>query len=165
MPRILCAVLSTVCLLIILGACASPGEPPVMRASATAEARQIQIRVDDLPPGREITDVVLIDQSGEETPARDRQIVTREVGGGGASGPGVSVGATGGSSSGVKPFISLGYIFSSRRDERRSRYLTAVIPLADPEAYGSGFRDARIEVRYRDLEGGEGLLTLAAPPP
>ncbi|WP_422369227.1 hypothetical protein [Pelagibius sp.] len=165
MPRILCAVLSTVCLLTILGACAGPSDPPVMRASAAAEARQIQIRVDDLPPAREITDVVLIDPEGKETKARDRQIVTREVGDGGASGPGVSVGATGGSSSGVKPFISLGYIFSSRRDERRSRYLTAVIPLADPEAYDSGFRDSRIEVRYRDAEGGEGLLTLAAPPP
>lgn len=157
--------LRAVCLLTIVSACATAAEPPLMRASAKAEAGKLQVRVDDIPTGREILALVLIDPRDGETPARNRQIVTREQGSGGASGPGIGVGATGGSSSGVKPFISLGYIFSSRRDERRSRYLTAEIPLADPDAYQADFRASRIEVRYRDVEGGDGLLTLAAPPP
>ena len=149
----------------VLAACASAPETPVMRAAAKAEATKLQLRIDDIPPGREIVAVVLVDPQEAETPARNREIVTREEGSGGAGGPGIRAGATGGSSSGVKPFISLGYIFSSRKDERRSRYMTAEIPLRDPDLYRAGFRDWRIEVRFRDPEGDSGLLTLAAPPP
>ncbi|WP_299397676.1 hypothetical protein [Pelagibius sp.] len=164
MARILGTVLKTVCVLAILGACASPVEPPLMRASASAEAETLKLRVDDIPPGRQILALVLVDPQGGETPARDREVVTRQTGSGGAAGPGIGVGATGGSSSGIRPYISLGYLFRGSREERRSQYLTAEIPVAEPERYRSGYRDWRIEVRYRDPEGRDGLLTLAAPP-
>lgn len=136
-----------------------------MQASAALDDGKVAVRVDDIPPGRAILAMVLVDPEGKETPARNRQLVTREEGSGGASGPGVGVGASGGSSSGISPYISLGYILNLGRDERRSQYLTAEITPEDMLRYASEYRDSRIEVRFRDAEGSDGLLTIPAPPP
>ena len=165
MPRIPAAVLKAVCVLSFLAACGTSDPPPLMRASAEAADGGLQVRVDEIPPGRAILAIVLIDPQGAETPARERQYFTREEGSGGASGPGIGVGATGGSSSGIMPYITLGYFFSGDGEERRSRYLTGRIKLTDPEAYAVAYRFWHIEVRYRDAAGRSGLLTLAAPAP
>jgi len=177
MTRILCAVLSAVrrptvavaaCVLLagaLLTGCASDEAPPPMHVAARVENDTVKLTVDNIPPGREIVALVLIDDGGRETAARERERITRESGSGGNAGPGVGVGATGGSSSGVRPFISLGYLFSSGETTRRSQRMTAEIPLVDPEAYRAGFRDWRIVARYRDQLGDAHEVSIPAPAP
>lgn len=179
MARILCAVLSAVCRPLILGrllavpltglllaACAADEGPRPMHIATQVEDQAVKVEVEEIPPGREITALVLIDAAGRETPARDRELITREEGYGGNAGPGVGVGASGGSSSGVRPFISLGYIFGGGSGEvRRSRRMTAEIPLADPAAYAAGWGDWRVELRYRDELGELQRVSVPAPAP
>lgn len=150
----------------MLGACAGPDETPrPMHISAQVEAKRLQVTVDNIPAGREITELLLFDPSGTATRARERELSTRETGSGGNAGPGVAVGATGGSSSGINPYISLGYIFRGSDSVRRSQRLTGEIPLSDPEAYAAGYRDWRIEVRYRDQLGTPQSVRIPAPAP
>jgi len=147
-------------------ACAGEREPPrSMHVSVSLVEQVVRLAVRDIPPGREITALVLVDGGGGETPARDREILTREQGSGGNAGPGVGIGASGGSSSGISPYISLGYLFRNDETSRRSRSMTAEIPLADPAAYAAGYRDWRIVVRYRDQLGELQSLSVPAPPP
>lgn len=161
-PAVAVAVLAAV----LLSACAGSSDPPrPMHVSARAGAAVLDLAVENIPPGREITGLVLVDPAGGETPARDRELITREEGSGGNAGPGVSVGASGGSSSGINPFISLGYLFRGDGTTRRSRRLTARIPLVDPAAYAEGYRDWRIEVRYRDQLGESQQVSIPAPAP
>lgn len=183
MARILCAVLSTVrrppiaallprallavalLPLALLTACAGDEGPRQMHIATRLEDQAIKVEVSEIPTGREITGLVLIDGAGGETPARDRELITREESSGGNVGPGVGVGATGGSSSGVRPFISLGYLFSGDREVRRSRRMTAEIPLADPAAYAAGWRDWQVALRYRDPLGETQQVSVPAPAP
>jgi len=172
MAQILCSVLKAVsrptilATAALLAACSSAAEKPrPMHVAVQAEAETLDLSVENIPPGREITSLVLVDAAGNETPARDRRLITREEGRGGYSGPGVSVGATGGSSSGVNPFISLGYLFSGGDTTRRSRRMTAEIPLPDPAAYAAGYRDWRVVVRYRDQLGDAREVSIPAPAP
>src|SRR3546814_7631916 len=79
------------------------------------------------------------------------------------AGPGVGIGASGGSSSGINPFISLGYVFGGDSEVRRSKRMTASIPLSDPEAYAEGYRDWRIELRYLDPLGDPQQISVPAP--
>jgi len=177
MARILIAVLSTVrrplitallpsvLLTGVLSACAGDDGPRPMHLDTRVEDRTVKIEVTEIPTGREITGLALIDGAGRETPARERELITREESSGGNAGPGIGVGATGGSSSGVNPFISLGYIFSGDGEVRRSRRMTAEIPLADPAAYAAGWRDWRVELRYRDELGEAQRVSVPAPAP
>lgn len=169
MTRILSAVLSPLRVLtvaLLVAGCASNDSPPPMHVGAGVESDSVKLTVDNIPPGREITELVLVDDRGRETPARERELITRESGSGGNAGPGVGVGATGGSSSGVRPFISLGYIFSGGGETtRRSQRMTAQIPLLDPEAYRAGFPDWRVVVRYRDQLGEVREVGIPAPAP
>ena len=177
MTRILSAVLSPVRLptaalaaallaLPLLAGCASDEAPPPMHVGARVENDTVKLTVENIPPGREVTALVLIDERGRETPARDREVITRESGSGGNVGPGVGVGATGGSSSGVRPFISLGYIFGGGGETtRRSQRMTAEIPLPEPAAYAEGYRDWRVVVRYRDQLGETHEVGIPAPAP
>jgi hypothetical protein len=178
MPRFLFAVLSAVgmpmvprlgaCLLVptLLAACAgSDSAPRPMHIDAHVEGPVLEVEVSEIPPGREITTLALIDPQGRETPARSRELVTREEGGGGNAGPGVGVGASGGSSSGVRPYISLGYLFSGDDEVRRSQRMTAEIPLPDAAAYAAGWRDWRVALRYRDQLGTSQEVSVPAPAP
>ncbi len=149
-----------------LAACSGGGEAPrPMHVSAQTAGEILELRVDHIPPGREIIDLVLLDPGGGETLARDRQIITREEGGDSFSGPAVSVGASGGSSSGVNPFVSLGYLFRGKEPQRRSRRLVATLPIPDPAAYAAGYRDWRVELRYRDELGEVQRVQIPAPAP
>lgn len=174
MTGILFAVLGTVgvrptgvalVLAALLAACAGDDTPRPMHIAARVEAETVKVEVADIPTGREITTLVLVDPAGRETPARDREVITREEGGGGNAGPGVGIGASGGSSSGIRPFISLGYLFSGDSEVRRSQRVTAAIPLDDPAAYAQGYRDWRIELRYRDQLGEPHQISVPAPAP
>ncbi len=136
-----------------------------MHISAKAVERTLQVSVDNIPAGREITELLLIDPAGAATQAREREIITRETGSGGNAGPGVSVGATGGSSSGINPYISLGYLFRGSERVERSRRLTGEIPIPDPAAYAASYRAWRIEVRYRDQLGELQSVQVPAPAP
>jgi len=149
-----------------LAACSGPVQPPpAMHVSASVAERTLRLAVRDIPPGREITALVLVGAGGSETPARSRERTVREESSGGNAGPGVAVGASGGSSSSVDPYISLGYLFRNDDKTRRSQRITAEIPIVDPAAYAAGYRDWRIEVRYRDNFGDLQRASIPAPPP
>lgn len=177
MTRILFAALSTVRLPpvgrplagLVLGAllagCAGDDAPRPMHIAARVEDQAVQVEVSEIPPAREVIALVLVDAAGGETPAREREMITREEGSGGNVGPGVGIGASGGSSSGVRPFISLGYLFGGGGEVRRSQRMTATIPLADPAAYAAGYRDWRVELRYRDQLGEPQQVSVPAPAP
>ena len=174
MARFLCAVLTAVRLPIVpvalLGvlaaACSSETDQPrPMHIAAQVVDDTVTLAVSEIPPSRQITALVLVDATGNETPARERELITREEGSGGNAGPGVGVGASGGSSSGIRPYISLGYLFRGDDSTRRSQHLTAAIPLNDPAAYAAGYRDWRIVVRYRDQLGEPQQVAIPAPAP
>jgi len=181
MARILFAVLSTVRLrmvfrkvfrrfpaimaVVVLAGCAGDETPRPMHVAARVAGEVVKLDVSEIPAGRQITTVALIDPAGVEIPAREREVITREEGSGGNAGPGVGIGASGGSSSGIRPHISLGYLFSGDDDVRRSQRLTADIPLSDPAAYAAGYRDWRVVVRYRDQLGEVQEVRIPAPPP
>lgn len=150
-----------------LAACAGrdDGRPPPMHVSAEVAQQKLRVTVDNIPRGREITDLLLIDPAGGATQARERELTTRETASGGNAGPGVAVGATGGSSSGINPYISLGYLFRGSGEVERSRRLTGEIPLPDPAAYAAGYRDWRIELRFRDQLGEPQSVQIPAPAP
>lgn len=151
--------------MLLLAGCAGDEPPRPMHIAAEVEGRAVQVEVTEIPPGREITGLVLVDAAGRETPAREREISTREVSSGGNVGPGVGIGASGGSSSGIDPFISLGYIFGGDSEVRRSQRMTASIPLGDPAAYAETYRDWRVELRYRDQLGELRRASVPAPAP
>ena len=148
-----------------LTACAGDDAPRPMHVAARVDGDSVLLDVSEIPPGREIAALVLVDPGGGETPARERELITREEGSGGNAGPGVGVGASGGSSSGIRPYISLGYLFRGDDAVRRSQRLTAEIPLRDPAAYAAGYRDWRIVVRYRDQLGTLQSVQVPAPAP
>lgn len=150
----------------LLGACAEREAPPrPMHISSQVVDQKLAVTVDNIPAGREITELLLVDPAGGTTQARERELSTRETGSGGNAGPGVAVGATGGSSSGINPYISLGYIFSGSDRVERSRRLKGEIPLPDPAAYAAGYRDWRVEVRFRDQLGTPQSVQIPAPAP
>ncbi len=150
----------------VLAGCAGSEEAVrPMHIAARVDGEMVRLAVENIPPGREITALVLVDPAGGETPARERELVTRETGSGGNAGPGVGIGASGGSSSGIRPHISLGYLFRADDTTRRSQRMTAEIPLPDPAAYAAGWRDWRIELRYRDQLGEPQRAGIPAPPP
>lgn len=151
---------------LLVAACAGDDGPRPMHIATTVEGQAVKVEVTDIPAGREITDLVLVDSAGRETPARDRELITREEGYGGNAGPGIGLGASGGSSSGIRPFISLGYIFGGGSQElRRSQHMTAEIPLDDPQRYAAGWRDWRVVLRYRDELGELQQVSVPAPVP
>ncbi len=189
MTRILCAVLNAVrlqtdnlavfrrfsllpavpVLVLALAACAGDDAPRPMHLAAQMTGDTVRLDVREIPPDREILALLLVDPAGRETPARDRELITREESSGGNAGPGVGVGASGGSSSGIRPYISLGYLFRGDDDVRRSKRLTASIPLTDtgvsPAAYAEYYRDWRVVVRYRDRLEEAQQVSIPAPPP
>ena len=156
---------TALCAAVLLAACAGDAPPRPMHVAARVVDGEIRLDVSDIPPGREIIALALVDPRGAEIPARDREVITREQAGGGNAGPGVGIGASGGSSSGIRPYISLGYLFRADDDVQRSQRLTGRIPIPDRERYAAGYRDWRVVVRYRDQLGALREAGIPAPPP
>jgi hypothetical protein len=144
---------------IVLAACAeTPPEPSrVMRVSAALQApagEAVEVVVFDIPPGRRIEAVALLDAGGSRHAAPALAPAVRESGPGSASNPLIGLGVRGGSSSGVKPSLSLGWNMTAGDDPgRRSRRVTARIPIPDAGVYRENARNWRIEVIFLDVTG------------
>src|SRR3546814_9829942 len=108
----------------LLAGCAADDQPRPMHIAAEVDGQAVQVEVTDIPPAREITDLVLVDAAGRETPARAREVSVREEVSGGNAGPGVGIAASGGSPRGINPLTSLGYVFGGDSEVRRSQRMT-----------------------------------------
>jgi len=159
MPRNLCAPLRAVCLLAIaivgLPSCAGSDDTPDMSASAALEDSKVRVRVDDIPPGRALLAIVLIDPRGKETPARKRRQMTEEV----------REEAPEEDSDGILSYVTLDFLFDGGEEVRNVEYLSAEITPKDLLRYVVEYEQSRIEVRYRNARGEKGILTIPAPGP
>ena len=154
----------------LLAACAAPApqRPPppegVMAASARLApppAAEVTIALEGLPPGRRIEGIVLVAPDGARYPAAlSAPVRTSE--GGVTSGPRLGVGVRGGSSTGIRPSLSLGWNVSRGRSERTGRRIEAVAPIPDPAAYREEAARWRIEVVVTEVEGARRTLSFPA---
>jgi hypothetical protein len=153
----------------LLGACAqaapeAPLKPaPLAAAAFTGPAAKIvEVVVTQVPPGTEVERIALIGPSGQDIMAREMTLV--QVKEGAAVVPSYEVGASGGSGSGVNPYLGLGLSFWLFDDpEAHGDRYTARIPLPDPQAYHAEAERWRVEVRSRDAAGTPQVLTIPAP--
>ena len=157
----------------LLAACAGPApkRPPppqgVMAVSARLAmppAPEVEISVANLPPGRYVEAIALIDPEGARYPARLSAPVTTTEGGV-KSGPTVGVGVRGGSSTGVQPSVTLGWNVSRGRTERTSRRVAARAIIPDPAAYREGAGRWRVEVAVIEVDGARRTLSFPAVRP
>lgn len=141
---------------------AAPADP-----AATQVPGGVEVVLDDVPPGRTIEAVTLIDPAGGRYPAARLVEARREVGATEAD-PAIGIGVTGGSSSGVRPVIGLSLsLFGGGEGAGRSRRrVIARVPL-DP-APPQGFAGWRLAVAVTEVTGERRTLDLplgAAPAP
>ncbi len=154
-----------VALCLVLPACAEPvpHPPGLPRAEAAVPgpgAEAVEIVVADLPAGHEVREVALIDPAGVRHPAERLAPALRE-GGVAAPGAGIGLGVSGGSSSGIRPSLSLGLGTGMREETYRSRRVIARVPLADPAALQGEAWRWRVEVVYVDVTGERRRLVLS----
>ena len=144
-------------LLLLLAACAEEGRPPPqggprLLAGLNADGAAVELLVEDLPPGAAIREVWLDGPDG----ARLSGLLLSETAGPAAPGgarPDIGLGATGGSSSGVKPSVSLHWGPAPRGPTgswRDSHWLIPVPAALRPRLADS---DWRVELHYRDADG------------
>lgn len=164
------ALLVILLLLPLAAGCAREPRPPVGPPRVTAapvdDGAAVQVRVVGLMPGARVAGIRLVAPDGTAlTPAERRESRTHAGGGGAASS--VGVGATGGSASGINPFVtlSLDFLGGDGGPERRTRQIVARIPLPDPAAYRDTAADWRLEVDLVDVAGAKRTRTLPAPRP
>ena len=139
-----------------LPGCAGSDEAKQMQASARLEGGQIQVRVEDVPPGRALLAIVLVDPGGKQTPARQRRLETEQI----REEP-----AAEGESEGILSYVTLDFLFDGSEEVRNVEYLAAVIKPKDLLRYVVEYQDSRIEVRYSNARGEKGKLTIPAPGP
>lgn len=142
------------------------GEPGGGTAGATAGT--VEVVLDDVPPGRAIDAVALIDPAGGRHPA-SALVETRRESGSVRPAPSIGIGVTGGSSSGINPAVGLSLsLFGGRAGEGRSqRRVIARVPLG-ADAPGTDFTGWRIAVSVTEVTGERRTLDLplgAAPVP
>lgn len=143
-----------------------PPGPPRVTAALVDDATAVEVRVVGLMPGARVAGIRLVAPGGTAlTPAERRESRTHAGGGGPASS--VGVGATGGSASGINPFVtlSLDFLGGDGGPERRTRRIVARIPLPDPAAFREAADDWRLEVDLVDVAGAQRTRTLPAPRP
>lgn len=153
---------------LMLAACGGQGplRPRTLKAVAGfagPEATAIEVRITEIPPGVHVERVVAVGPGGRLLAASELSRSERESGPGLTSRPSLGLAVTGGSSSGVTPSLSLGWNLSGGGPSRRSRQVTAQIPLPDPAAFASEAADWRIEVHYIDVADQSRVLALPAP--
>lgn len=153
----------------LLAACAGPApkRPPpagIMTVAARLAAPPVQaveIEVANIPPGRRIERIALIDPEGGRHPAPEL-VTVRTTEGGVTSGPSLGVGVSGGSSSGINPSLSLGWNITGAQAERSDTRIEAEVPIPDPAAYLTEAPRWRIEIGFTEIEGETRTLTFPA---
>jgi hypothetical protein len=136
----------------------NPGSDPGGTAGATAGT--VEVVLDDVPPGRAIDAVALIDPAGGRHPA-SALVETRRESGSVRPAPSIGIGVTGGSSSGINPVVGLSLsLFGDRAGEGRSqRRVIARVPLG-ADAPGTDFTGWRIAVSVTEVTGERRILDL-----
>ena len=122
------------------------------RAGANWVGAVVEVVIDDIPPGYEIERVVLVDPGGGRHRA-ERLVAARRQSGAAVPGARIGIAVTGGSSSGIKPALSLGFGTGLREQTRIARRVLARVPIADPAAFRDHPERWRIEVTYLDITG------------
>lgn len=148
-----------------LAACAGrPAPVPAVRAHPSADGAAVEVRISDLTPATRVAAVRLVAPDGRVFTATERR--TRHGIAGTSTRPGVAVGATGGSESGINPSIGLSLPLLDwswfRADERDYRAVVARIPR--PEGYRPGGAGWRVEVELIDPAGGKSTRTVSMTP-
>lgn len=118
----------------------------------------------DLPPGRRIEALTLIDPDGERYPAERLSEGIRESGRAGPN-PLIGINITGGSSEGIEPSVSIGYNLLGGGEAvatRSGRFVSARVPLAEPAAFRREARVWRIEVVLSEITGERRTVTVPA---
>jgi hypothetical protein len=149
----------------------APRRPPppegVMQVSARLApppAEAVVVKIGNLPPGRRIEEVALLDPNGGRHLAPSLTTV-RGTEGGLNSGPFVGVGVSGGSSSGINPSISLGWNVTGGDPERETLRIEATVPIPDPAAYRTDSAHWRVQVVFTELDGERRTLMFPARAP
>ncbi len=153
------------CLLLAACAGAEPERTGFLRARASLEApvgetgagstrvgAAIEVILDDIPPGYEIERVTLIDPGGRRHEA-ERLVAARRQSGTAVPGALIGIAVTGGSSSGIKPALSLGFGTGLRDEAHIARRVLARVPIPDPAAFHDHPKRWRVEVVYTDVTG------------
>ncbi len=151
-------------LFLLLAACAGaePERTGFLHARASLEApagAAVEVVLDDIPPGYEIERVTLIDPGGGRHEA-ERLVPARRQSGTAVPGVLIGIAVTGGSSSGIKPALSLGFGTGLREETRIGRRVLARVPLADPATFRDHPERWRLEVTYLDITGERRSLVL-----
>lgn len=157
-------------LLLVLAACAGSRsmEPiqihPVLENPGTPEA-SLAVLVEHLRPGMQVEDIRLAGPEGERVSAAPDTYHTVRGQRGVSQRPTVGIGASGGSSDGINPSLSLSWPlfgWSWAREEQSSvRSAGARIPL--PEGYRDDPEGWRIEVDITDVAGATSTRSTPAP--
>ncbi len=161
--------IAALCLSLLACAGAEPERTGFLRAQATLEApvdatgagAAVEVVLDDIPPGYEIERVTLIDPGGGRHGA-ERLVPARRQSGTAVPGALIGIAVTGGSSSGIKPALSLGIGTGLREETRIGKRVLARVPLADPAAFRDHPKRWRIEVTYLDVTGERRSVVLPA---
>ncbi len=119
---------------------------------ATRAGVAVEVVLDDIPPGYEVERVTLIDPGGGRHGA-ERLVPARRQSGTTVPGALIGIAVTGGSSSGIKPALSLSIGTGVREETRIARRVLARVPIADPAAFRDHPERWRIEVTYLDVTG------------
>ncbi len=146
---------AALCLPLLACAGAEPERTGFLRARASLEVpvgAAVEVVLDDIPPGYEIERVTLIDPGGGRHGA-ERLVPARRQSGTTVPGALIGIAVTGGSSSGIKPALSLGIGTGLREETRIGRRVLARVPIADAAAFHDHPERWRIEVTYLDITG------------
>jgi len=134
----------------------APPAPAAGQAPGT-----VAVVLDDVPPGRQIDAVALIDPQGGRHPAATLIAGRRESGAARGGNPTIGIGVTGGSASGINPVIGLSLSLfgdgAGAGDSRRR--VTAQVPLG-ADAPAEGFAGWRIAVSVTEVTGERRVLEL-----
>lgn len=159
---------------LLLAACTGPvSDPPeapgglmgVRTRLAGPPAAAVEVLVFDVPPGRRVEGVALVDPQGRRHAAESLVPLTVETGPG-VSRPTIGFGVTGGSASGVHPWIGLDWaILGGAGPARDSRRVLARVPIPDPAAYRAQATRWRVEIAVVELTGEARTLSFPAQAP
>ncbi len=119
---------------------------------AAPPAEAVRVVVANVPPGRQIEQLTLIDATGARHPAKSLVPVSVAEGSTTAR-PVFGLSARGGSSSGFQPSLGIGWNIMRSGSDRTSRRIEAQVPIPDPAAYRATSQRWRVEVGFTEIDG------------